>query len=152
MAEPPAEPLAEGQQLLTPPMEQPEATLAFLRAEKVALTSAPVGEQPNLHLISSIDQDIRCVKCVSTTIVVPAEPLLAETTLVELVAEELVVTEPAPSTMVCLVAIPCRRHYWRRLSSVVVVVMARFSTHLKRVILWSKSQESWVFTLKMCCI
>ena len=97
VAEPPAEPLVEGEQLLTPPMEQPEATLAFLRAEKVALTSAPVSEQPNLHLISSIDQDIVRVKRVSTTIVVPAEPLLTETTLVEPVVEEPVVAEPAPA-------------------------------------------------------
>jgi hypothetical protein len=122
VAEPPAEPLVEGEQspvegqqqvasadanITTPlpaPMaeEQPGATLVFSRNEKVSLASAQAGEQPNFHLISMIDQDIVRVKRVSTTVVVPAaEPLLVETTLeapVAVAGESVPAPQPVPQS------------------------------------------------------
>ncbi|MGB3918890.1 MAG: transglycosylase SLT domain-containing protein [Thiothrix litoralis] len=122
VAEPPAEPLVEGEQspvegqqqvasadanITTPlpaPMaeEQPGATLVFSRNEKVSLASAQAGEQPNFHLISMIDQDIVRVKRVSTTVIVPAaEPLLVETTLeapVAVAGESVPAPQPVPQS------------------------------------------------------
>ncbi|WMP16705.1 transglycosylase SLT domain-containing protein [Thiothrix lacustris] len=74
--------------------------LVFQRNEKTSLASAQVAEQPdpNVHLISSINQDIVRVKRISATTieepaVAPAEPLVTE-------APALIVEEPAPAPVV----------------------------------------------------